>query len=44
VEEGLQAGEKVVSAGAFKLHKGATVVIAEGERPTPSTTPHPPEK
>ena len=44
VEEGLQAGEKVVSAGAFKLHKGAAVVIAEGERPAPSTTPHPPEK
>ncbi len=44
VEEGLQAGEKVVSAGGFKLHKGAAVVIAEGERPIPSTTPHPPEK
>jgi membrane fusion protein (multidrug efflux system) len=44
VEEGLQAGEKVVSAGGFKLHKGAAVEIAEGERPVPSTTPHPPEK
>jgi len=44
VEEGLQAGEKVVSAGGFKLHKGASVVIAEGERPVPSTSPQPSEK
>jgi len=44
VEEGLQAGEKVVSAGGFKLHKGASVVIAEGERPVLSTSPQPSEK
>ena len=44
VEEGLEAGEKVVSAGGFKLHKGATVVIAEGERPALSTSPQPSEK
>ena len=44
VEEGLQPGEKVVSAGGFKLHKGASVVIVEGERAVPSTTPHPAEK
>ena len=44
VENGLQAGEKVVSAGGFKLHKGASVVIAEGERPVPSTSPQPSEK
>ena len=44
VEEGLQEGEKVVSAGGFKLHKGASVVIAEGERPVPSTSPQPSEK
>ena len=44
VENGLQAGEKVVSAGGFKLHKGASVVITEGERPVPSTSPQPSEK
>ena len=44
VEEGLEAGEKVVSAGGFKLHKGATVVISEGERPALSTSPQPSEK
>ena len=44
VENGLQEGEKVVSAGGFKLHKGASVVIAEGERPVPSTSPQPSEK
>ena len=44
VENGLQAGEKVVSAGGFKLHKGASVVIAEGERPVPLTSPQPSEK
>ena len=44
VEEGLQEGEKVVSAGGFKLHKGASIVIAEGERPVPSTSPQPSEK
>jgi membrane fusion protein (multidrug efflux system) len=44
VEEGLQEGEKVVSAGGFKLHKGASVVIAEGERPVPLTSPQPSEK
>jgi len=44
VEEGLQEGEKVVSAGGFKLNKGASIVIAEGERPVPSTSPQPSEK
>ena len=44
VEEGLQEGEKVVSAGGFKLNKGASVVIAEGERPVPLTSPQPSEK
>jgi len=44
VEKGLQEGEKVVSAGGFKLHKGASIVIAEGERPVPSTSPQPSEK
>ncbi len=44
IEEGINAGDVVVSSGAFKLRKGAHVTIAKSESPTLSTAPKPPEK
>ena len=42
VENGLQAGDKVVTAGVFKLRNGMGVVENNGLAPTPSLTPTPP--
>jgi membrane fusion protein (multidrug efflux system) len=41
VTEGLQAGDRVVSAGAFKLRNGSLVRIDNSLAPKPSTTPSP---
>jgi membrane fusion protein, multidrug efflux system len=40
--EGLKAGDRVVSAGLFKLHNGAGVTINNDIAPETSTTPTPP--
>ena len=42
VEHGLKAGERVVTAGIFKLRKGMNVVENNALAPTPSQTPTPP--
>jgi membrane fusion protein (multidrug efflux system) len=42
VESGLEAGDKVVSVGLFKLHNGATVKENNADVPPPSLTPNPP--
>jgi membrane fusion protein (multidrug efflux system) len=42
VESGLKAGDRVVSAGVFKLHNGASVVINNDATPKTSTSPTPP--
>jgi membrane fusion protein (multidrug efflux system) len=42
VESGLKAGERVVTAGIFKLRKGMAVVENNAVAPTPSETPNPP--
>ena len=42
VENGLQAGDKVVTAGVFKLRNGMGVVENNGLAPKPSLTPTPP--
>jgi membrane fusion protein (multidrug efflux system) len=42
VESGLKAGDKVVSAGIFKLRSGMSVVENNDAAPKPSTTPNPP--
>lgn len=42
VEEGLSAGDKVVSEGVFKLHNGATVMENNTSVPPLSTHPNPP--
>lgn len=41
VTEGLSAGDRVVSAGAFKLRNGSLVRIDNSLAPKPSTTPNP---
>lgn len=43
VTEGLKAGEKVVSAGAFKLRNGSTVTINNDMAPQPNIAPTPPD-
>jgi membrane fusion protein (multidrug efflux system) len=43
VTEGLQAGDRIVTTGAFKLRKGATVVESKAGVPQPSMAPKPPE-
>jgi membrane fusion protein (multidrug efflux system) len=40
---GLKAGERIVSAGLFKLHNGAPVTINNDLMPKPSKTPNPSE-
>lgn len=42
VESGLKAGEKVVTAGIFKLHNGVSVRENNEDTPKPSLTPNPP--
>jgi membrane fusion protein (multidrug efflux system) len=42
VESGLNAGERVVSAGIFKLHNGASVQENNEDTPKPSLSPNPP--
>jgi membrane fusion protein, multidrug efflux system len=41
VLEGVEAGREIVSAGAFKLHNGAPVVIKQDVKPGPELAPHP---
>ena len=42
VESGLKAGDRVVSAGLFKLHNGASVQENNTNSPPPSLSPTPP--
>lgn len=42
IEDGLKPGERVVSAGLFKLRNGSSVVENNDIAPKPSTTPNPP--
>ncbi|GAB4178108.1 MAG: efflux RND transporter periplasmic adaptor subunit [Terrimicrobiaceae bacterium] len=41
IEKGLSAGDRVVSAGAFKLSNGATVLINDEMQPAASLSPTP---
>ena len=41
ITEGLEAGDEVVSAGAFKLRNGVTVIINNALAPTPEIAPTP---
>jgi membrane fusion protein (multidrug efflux system) len=41
VEEGVKAGEEVVSAGSFKLRNGAHVQVNNTVQPTSNPEPHP---
>jgi membrane fusion protein (multidrug efflux system) len=43
VVTGLKAGDRVVSAGLFKLHNGAPVTVNNDLMPKPSKTPNPSE-
>jgi membrane fusion protein (multidrug efflux system) len=43
VESGLEAGEKVVSSGAFKLRNGMAVVVNDALAPKPELAPRPAE-
>ncbi len=43
VVNGLKAGDRVVSAGLFKLHNGAPVTVNNDLMPKPSKTPNPSE-
>jgi multidrug efflux pump subunit AcrA (membrane-fusion protein) len=42
VTSGLKAGDRVVSAGVFKLHKGTRVQENNTDTPKPSMSPNPP--
>jgi membrane fusion protein (multidrug efflux system) len=42
VSSGLNKGDKVVAAGAFKLHSGTPVKESSAAAPKPSLTPTPP--
>ena len=42
VESGLQAGDRVVSAGLFKLHNGSAIQEGSTNTPPVSLTPNPP--
>jgi membrane fusion protein (multidrug efflux system) len=39
--DGVQAGQEVVTAGAFKLKNGSTIAIDNRVKPTTSLSPHP---
>jgi membrane fusion protein (multidrug efflux system) len=41
IREGLAAGLRVVSIGAFKLHNGSPIVIDDSVKPKPELEPHP---
>lgn len=41
IVEGVQAGEEVVTAGAFKLRNGAPVFVSDAPLPEPEMNPHP---
>ncbi len=41
VLEGVQAGQEVVTSGAFKLRNGAGVVVDNKVKPTPELSPRP---
>jgi membrane fusion protein (multidrug efflux system) len=43
VESGLQPGDRVVTAGIFKLHNGVSVQENNEDTPKPSLSPKPPE-
>jgi membrane fusion protein (multidrug efflux system) len=43
VESGLKAGDRIVSAGAFKLRNGASIVENNSISPKQETEPHPAE-
>jgi membrane fusion protein (multidrug efflux system) len=43
VESGLQAGDRVATAGIFKLHNGVSVQVNNVDTPQPSLSPKPPE-
>jgi membrane fusion protein (multidrug efflux system) len=40
INDGVKAGQELVTAGAFKLRNGARVVINNDVKPTPSVAPH----
>ena len=42
VESGLQAGDRVVAVGEFKLHNGDRVLVNNSNMPEPSLSPNPP--
>lgn len=42
VTSGLKAGDRVVSAGIFKLHNGTSVQENNTDTPKPSLSPNPP--
>lgn len=41
ITKGVEAGQRVVSAGAFKLRNGAPVYVDDRVQPAPSLAPHP---
>jgi membrane fusion protein, multidrug efflux system len=43
VESGLNPGDRVVTAGIFKLHNGMSVQVNNEDTPKPSMSPKPPE-
>lgn len=44
IEEGVEPGQEVVTAGAFKLRNGAAVVVNNSVKAEPSLTPQPENK
>ena len=44
IEEGVSAGQEVVTLGAFKLRNGAPVMVNNEIKLSPSQTPHPPNR
>ncbi|HZS39609.1 MAG TPA: efflux RND transporter periplasmic adaptor subunit [Polyangia bacterium] len=40
IDDGVKAGEELVTAGAFKLRNGSRVVINNDVKPTPALAPH----
>jgi membrane fusion protein (multidrug efflux system) len=44
VLQGVEAGEEVVSGGAFKLRNGSPITVNNDVKPTPELNPHPPNR
>lgn len=44
IEQGVDAGEEVVSGGAFKLRNGSPVTVNNDVKPTPELNPRPPNR